>query len=147
SPEENPFHVRELDFEEFRSLITRYFLSARFLGQRIHPGSSIWPIGEARFNGFHEFVVERGASAFEFIGVENRIPLYFISVASDSPAILTTPASVLLDQSNSLLIEKNEELEASIKEARWREQQVADCDQTIKSRDETIKSLQDATRW
>ena len=147
SAEENPFHVKELDFEEFKDLIARYFHNARFLGQRIHPGSSIWPIVEERSNGFQEFMVERGASAFEFIDADKRVPLYFIAIASDSADALPQPASVLLDQSDSLIAEKDAQVQASAKEAQWRAQQIADRDQTIKSRDETIGSLEEAVRW
>jgi SAM-dependent methyltransferase len=147
SAEENPFHVRELDFQEFKDLVARYFHNARYLGQRTHPGSSIWPIVADRSNGFQEFMVERGASAFEFISADKRVPLYFIVIASDSADALPQPASLLLDQSDRLIAEKDAQVQASAKEAQWREQQVADRDQTIKSRDETIQSLEEAVRW
>jgi len=133
SPEENPFHVKELYFDEFRGLLARYFRNIRFLGQRIHPSSSIWPIGASNPNGFHEFVLERGSSNFEFIGEEKRVPLYFIAVASDAAAALPASTSVLLDQSDSLLEEKDQA-------TRWREEQVAE-------RDETIQSLEEAVKW
>jgi len=133
SPEENPFHVKELYFDEFRDLLARYFLNIRFLGQRIHPSSSIWPIGASNPNGFHEFVMERGPSNFEFIGEEKRVPLYFIAIASDPAAVLPASTSVLLDQSDSLLEEKDQA-------TRWREEQVAE-------RDETIQALEEAVKW
>jgi ubiquinone/menaquinone biosynthesis C-methylase UbiE len=133
SPEENPFHVKELYFEEFRDLLARYFRNVRFLGQRIHPSSSIWPIGASNPNGFHEFVMERGSANFEFIGEEKRVPLYFIAVASDSAASLPASTSVLLDQSDSLLEEKDQA-------TRWREEQVA-------ARDMAIQSLEEALKW
>jgi SAM-dependent methyltransferase len=134
---ENPFHLKELDFEEFRELLASQFRNIRFLGQRIHPCSSIWPVGETSANGFHEFVVERGAS--EFSNAEKRVPLYYIAIASDV-AHFPVSGSVLLDESDSLLAEKNDELQASITETRWREQQVGE-------REETIKSLELAMKW
>src|SRR6185503_8390513 len=109
APEENPFHVKELYFEEFQALLARHFRNVQFLGQRIHPSSSIWPIGVTNANGFHEFVMERGSSDFEFIGADKRVPLYFVAVASDAAPVLPRSGSVLLDQSDSLLEEKNEE--------------------------------------
>ncbi len=133
SPQENPFHVKELYFEEFRDLLAGYFRSVRFLGQRIHPSSSIWPIGVTTANGFHEFVMERGGSEFEFISEEKRTPLYFIAIASDSTAAQPRSGSVLVDQSDSLLVEKDQE-------TKWRTDQVAD-------RDQTIRSLEDAVKW
>src|SRR5437773_2467143 len=110
SPEENPFHLKELYFEEFQQLLERHFQNVRFLGQRIHPGSSIWPIGGMTANGFHEFVIERGSSDFEFIGAGKRVPLYFIAVATNAANALPQPGSVLVDQSDSLIQEKDQEL-------------------------------------
>ncbi len=37
--EENEFHVKELDFDEFRSLIETQFKYVRFLGQRMLCGA------------------------------------------------------------------------------------------------------------
>jgi 2-polyprenyl-3-methyl-5-hydroxy-6-metoxy-1,4-benzoquinol methylase len=131
--DENPFHLKELYFEEFQALLARNFRNTQFLGQRIHPSSSIWPIGAAAVNGFHEFVMERGGSEFEFIGADKRVPLYFIAIASDTAVALPRSGSVLLDHSDSLIEEKDQE-------TRWRTQQVAE-------RDETIRSLEEAVKW
>jgi len=130
SPEENPFHVKELYFEEFRDLLAGSFRHVQFLGQRIHPGSSIWPIGSAASNGFHEFVMGRGNSDFKFVDTEKRVPLYFIAIASNAPATLSPFGSVLVDESDSLLGEKDRE---RIKQ--------------VTEREETIKSLEEAVAW
>src|SRR5262249_32933367 len=129
----------ELLFEEFRELLTSRFRNVRFLGQRIHPCSSIWPITNELANGFQEIVMERSDSGFEFTGAEKRIALYFIALASDV-ASAAVSGSVLLDESDTLLEEKNEELRASVKETKWREQQVHE-------REETIDSLEEAIKW
>ncbi|PYS43965.1 MAG: hypothetical protein DMG13_34605 [Acidobacteria bacterium] len=71
SAEANPFHVKELDLDQFHQLLGRHFGNIRFLGQRIHPGSSIWPIG-SNDSSVREFVMERGESEFRFIGNETR---------------------------------------------------------------------------
>ena len=132
--DENPFHLKELYFDEFQSLLTRHFAHIQFLGQRIHPSSSIWPIGTSNCDGFREFAVDRGpATDFEFIERPQRVPLYFIAVASDEAAALSLPGSVLVDQSDSLIKEKDAA-------TRWREEQIAE-------RDETIQSLEDAVKW
>lgn len=144
SPEENPFHVKELYFEEFQQLLARHFENVRFLGQRIHPGSSIWPIASTSSNGFHEFVVERVDSNFEFVGGDKRVPLYFIAIASDSAAAVPQSGSVLLDQSDGLIREKDQELRetkaSAAKAIAWREQQ-------IHEREHTIGSLEEAVKW
>ncbi len=154
SQEENPYHVRELYFEEFEELLRRSFRNATFLGQRIHPGSSIWPIGmgdASNRNGFVEFVINREEAAFQFVAAEDRTPLYFIAVASDSEDSLPRHGSILLDQSDGLIKEKDlvieeithnlEDTKASAAEAiQWHEQQVRD-------REETIASHEQALQW
>lgn len=129
SPEDNPFHVKELYFDEFRALLARYFQNIQFLGQRIHPSSSLWPLAESNPNGFHEFAINRKEAGFEFIGSDKRVALYFIAIASDSLSALHPSASVLIDESDGLLEEKDRE----------RERQVRDREETIKSRDEALK--------
>jgi ubiquinone/menaquinone biosynthesis C-methylase UbiE len=125
----NPFHVKELHFAEFEELLAGYFRNVKFLGQRVHPSSSMWPIGETGDNRFHEFVMERGTTEFNFISAEKRVALYFIAIASDA-AIAPPVGSVLLDDSDSLL-EEREETVASLEEAlKWREGQLSEL-QTV----------------
>jgi SAM-dependent methyltransferase len=140
SEHENPFHVKELYFEEFQQLLGRHFKNVRFLGQRIHPSSSIWPIGLQNVTGFEEFVLERGDPDFHFIPNDKRVPLYFIALGSDSSRMLPAPGSVLLDQSDALIKEKDQEIRSAMQVAQWREQQ-------IKERESTISSLDDAVKW
>src|SRR5262245_4159472 len=73
SEEENPFHVKELEFEDFKSLLARHFQNIHFLGQRIHPGSTIWPIGANDNKSCLEFVVERGIDGFNLIPNQRRL--------------------------------------------------------------------------
>ena len=140
SSEQNPFHVKELYFEEFQELLIRHFHSIRFLGQRIHPGSSIWPIVASTDAGFHEFVMKRGSSEFETVGTEKRVPLYFIAIATDAASIPTPAGSVLLDESDSLIQETNDALRGTNEALKWREQQIAE-------REKTIESLEEAMKW
>jgi O-antigen biosynthesis protein len=126
STHENPFHLKELEFQEFEMLLARHFGHTQFLGQRIHPSSAIWPIKRSTATGFHEFVIDRNESEFSFIHDDLRIPVYFIGVASDSAVMPAMPASVLVDHSNGLLQEK---------------------DQSIAARDKTIASQEHAITW
>src|SRR5262249_6815064 len=130
---DNPFHVRELYLDEFQTLLARHFRHSQYLGQRIHPGSSIWPIGIGGADGFHQFVIERGGSRFEFIYADKRVPMYFIAIASDAHAALPPLPSVLFDESDGLLIEKDQERDRLV--------------QQVKERDETIDSLEEAVKW
>ena len=129
---ENPFHVRELDFEEFRSLLRQFFKNTGFLGQRIYANSTVWQIGNTHDARIDEFVIARDTAEFEFATNDRRVPLYFIGLASDA-ALGKFPGSVLIDCSNELLRQVQEALA-------WRERQSAD-------RAETIASLEKAVAW
>jgi SAM-dependent methyltransferase len=130
---ENPFHVKELYFEEFRDLLAHHFCNVQFFGQRIHPASSIWPLASGRAGEFREFVIQRAGTEFEFIDVDNRVPFYFIAVASNTSAPSAGAASVLIDESDGLFKEKDEVI-------RWNQEQVVE-------RDKGIHSLESALKW
>jgi O-antigen biosynthesis protein len=150
--DENPFHVSELYFEEFQQLLGAHFKNVGFLGQRIHPSSSIWPIGTKTSAGFEQFVLDRGESEFEFIPEEKRIPLYYIGIASDSSSAVP-PASVLFDHSDGLMkeaqkaIEWREEKISSLEGGlKWREEQLGEREKTISAQDSALKWREEQIR-
>lgn len=102
---QNPFHVRELYFSDFQALLEHHFRNVSFLGQRVHPGSSIWPIQPSGKNEFAGFIVQRLDAEFRFIGDDKRDPLYFVALASDSTDQLPASLSILLDHSDGHLKE------------------------------------------
>jgi len=131
--DENPFHVKELYFEEFRDLLAKHFKDVQFLGQRIHPSSNIWPLQANTAKGLQEFTMKRGDGEFEFIGGDKRVPLYFIAIASNGAILVESPnGSILTDESDSLLGEKDQETE-------WRAKQVSEHEKTISSLEEAVK--------
>ncbi|MGQ9635973.1 MAG: class I SAM-dependent methyltransferase [Bryobacteraceae bacterium] len=71
----NPFHVKELDFEEFAGLLRAYFQHVAFFGQRVVHGSLIQPCDGAGV-GFATFKGEE-----KLPGLPR--PLYFLALASD----------------------------------------------------------------
>jgi ubiquinone/menaquinone biosynthesis C-methylase UbiE len=144
--EENPFHKKELYFDEFQKLLTGYFRNVTFLGQRVHSNSNIWPIGTVNAPGIQEVVIERGESEFKFVSGEKRVPHYFIALARDTTPVLQS-GSVLIDQSDEWLrttrkdIESRDETIASFRKGeKWHEEQIA-------NQKRTIASLEEAVRW
>ncbi len=75
--EPNPYHVKELDFEEFASLLRAHFPNVAFYGQHVLGGSLIAPMGEGR-PGFRYFGEDVEAA-------EIPQPIYFLALASDGP--------------------------------------------------------------
>ena len=81
----NPFHLRELYCEEFRSLLGRFFKHTRLLLQRIVYGSVIVP--ESPSPGFTEYRGDFDAIE-SYTGLQEAV--YTIAIASDEPLPDTT---------------------------------------------------------
>jgi len=103
---ENPFHLQELDLDEFRALLGRHFRHIEIVGQHIYPVSSIFALGGAPSNA-PEYVIARepGDARYAFVAPARKAPRYFIAIASADPvpatAALALP-SILLDASEQL---------------------------------------------
>jgi 2-polyprenyl-3-methyl-5-hydroxy-6-metoxy-1,4-benzoquinol methylase len=161
SREESPFHQKELTFEEFKTLLAEYFVHMQLLGQHIHAQSNIWPIGSATGSSNQDFTIEREGEEFAFVSNDKRTPLYLIALASDSPLHLTGSASVLVDESNLLLKEKDRTIRELLagKTAlenglQWRENQLSEDLKTYQAaetallwKDNQIRELTDGNEW
>jgi len=114
--EPNPFHVRELTFEEFDALLTRYFPAVTYFGQRVHSGSSMWPLKGGSGGPIQELEVERRDGEFQTLDKGNRSALYFVAIASETSSG-DCHGSILLDRSDEFIRDKDQALA-------WRAEQV-----------------------
>jgi SAM-dependent methyltransferase len=142
----NPFHVKELDFEEFRGLLASHFAELQFLGQRVYCGSSLWPANRHGSEAVSPLFIDRTAEEFVISESEQRNPLYFIGLASDSALGPEFTGEVFLDSSNSLLKEKERvqrEQEGTIRSQKealaWRQEQVNQSRATIDSQEKALE--------
>lgn len=110
----NEFHVKELYFDEFQSLLKQHFRYQKFQSQRIHYGSIIAPMGTSS----SQFLTFKGNTE-TFTKTEGiNSPYYFIAYASDTelPPISSSIFDgthhflQLLNQTTSQLIETHEQL-------------------------------------
>ena len=106
----NPFHVHELYFDEFRELLETYFKNVKFLGQRIYCNSNIWPVFAGEDTQTVEYVVDKNPKEFVFAGNDQKIPRYFIAIASDAARDIEDRSSALVDVSNVLLNQKDSQI-------------------------------------
>ena len=106
----NPFHVHELYFDEFRELFEKYFKNVKFLGQRIYCNSNIWPVFAGEDTKVVEYVVDKNPEEFVFAGNDQKIPRYFIAIASDAARGIEDIGSALVDVSNALLNQKDSQI-------------------------------------
>src|SRR5438552_3661608 len=97
----NPFHIKELYYDEFQELLRRRFKSIRMFGQRLAAGSFVFPLGSSG-----------GTSLKPLIGDANRVteqfnlpsPIYFVAICSDDPRIEERDiSSVYFDTAADLL--------------------------------------------
>jgi SAM-dependent methyltransferase len=155
----NPFHINELTFEEFNALLSRYFRWTQYMGQRVYCNSSLWPIAQSPSKMVREYWIDRDAGGFHLADDQERTPLYFIGMASNSETLPELPGSVLVDGSNSLLKEreriqnetaakalslesalawKEEQLQQSQVAIRWREEQAQQLQLTLHSQEQAL---------
>ena len=99
----NPYHVHELYFDEFKAQLESHFRQVKILGQRIYCNSNLWPMYPERHTYASEFVMERGPQEFTFVGPEKRTPVYFLGIASNTAKDIGGQVSVLVDISNELV--------------------------------------------
>jgi glycosyltransferase involved in cell wall biosynthesis/ubiquinone/menaquinone biosynthesis C-methylase UbiE len=106
----NPFHVHELYFDEFRELLEKYFKNVKFLGQHIYCNSNIWPVFAGEDTKVVEYVVDKNPEEFVFAGNDKKIPRYFIAIASDAARDIEDRSSALVDVSDALLNQKESQI-------------------------------------
>jgi SAM-dependent methyltransferase len=77
----NPFHVKELDYEEFVDLLKQHFAYVEVYGQKLAAGSFVFQLEDSRPCDFAAYAGNGNGT-----GKEDRIlesPRYFIAVCSD----------------------------------------------------------------
>jgi len=79
--EPNPFHAKELDLGELRTLIEKYFKKQIILGQKVYSGSFIWNYRDILSKNFVYLKKENEQDIIS----EKKIPepMYFIALCSD----------------------------------------------------------------
>jgi GT2 family glycosyltransferase/SAM-dependent methyltransferase len=118
--QENKFHVKELHFEEFRGLLRTRFRHVRFLGQRVYAQSNLWLIPAVSRPQVDEFVIEREVLEFKVVPQDKRQAMYYVAVASNLEPACDLDSSVLVDNSNALLMEKDRGLDQYRNSISWR---------------------------
>lgn len=107
---DNPFHVKELNFGEFKSLIKKHFAFYTFLGQNYVNGSVMIPV-EAEHSNPLEYNGD-----FEKINTEdfNNNRLYNIAIASDITLQENAIKSSFFNGSENLHIYYHKIIEAAV---------------------------------
>jgi SAM-dependent methyltransferase len=97
---QNPFHLRELYFDEFRELLLRHFSSCAIFGHRIFAASAIHPLGGvAKRPGWLGMTDFDGGSGLPAL----PSPTYFLAVCGREETKLGDLASIYIDPRHDLL--------------------------------------------
>jgi ubiquinone/menaquinone biosynthesis C-methylase UbiE len=149
--EENEFHVKELEFPEFRQLLESRFQFVRYLGQRVFAQSNIWPMstGDDTSSAIppnDDFLMDRHDSEFSPIPSGERTAMYHIAVASHRAIEHPAVSSVLVDNSNALLQEKDRQIADQDREFKLAQASAAKAidwyTRQLQDRDESIRWLE-----
>ena len=102
----NPFHLKELYFDEFKALLKDHFTHTTLYGQKVYPSSNIFPLSKGGIST-KDYVIEKGENAFLFVPFKKKEARYFIAISSDHLIKGITRNSYLVDVSQTLLKEKD----------------------------------------
>jgi SAM-dependent methyltransferase/glycosyltransferase involved in cell wall biosynthesis len=104
----NPFHVKELDYEEFEDLLKQHFKHVEFYGQKLAAGSFIFPLN-SRPHSYTAYAGDGGSDVQEAPHLDS--PRYFVAVCSDAEVnVRQALDSVYLDGYENLFQEMLDEL-------------------------------------
>jgi GT2 family glycosyltransferase/2-polyprenyl-3-methyl-5-hydroxy-6-metoxy-1,4-benzoquinol methylase len=77
---DNPYHLRELYFQEFKELLERDYSQVVFFGQKVMSGSRIWNIYPTPGTQAVDYSLVRNSDSFSFTD-EEASPQYYVAVA------------------------------------------------------------------
>jgi ubiquinone/menaquinone biosynthesis C-methylase UbiE len=98
----NPFHVKELYFEEFCSLLSQYFTFFKIYGQRLATSSFLCSLNQVDETSFKAYTGNYDLLSQKVCSLES--PIYFIAICSDvSDNLNTSLNSLYIDESDDLM--------------------------------------------
>ncbi len=98
----NPFHIKELYYEELVDLLKSFFSNIQIYGQKIATGSFVFPLKDSEEDLFQAYT--GGTKEVKKQVCSLQSPFYFIAVCSDSiNNIRSAVNSIYIDNEDNLL--------------------------------------------
>lgn len=143
----NPFHVRELYPDQFRELLAKRFRRVFLYGQRVEPGSRIFPLFECPVPE-REFAIEGANEGFVFVSPVDLTAKYYIAVVSDDPdlAARLMGDSRLVDLSDTVVRKMGRYIGELSEALQHRESIMEKQDRRIRRQEECILEKDDRIR-
>ena len=144
----NPFHKKELYFNEFRELLDKYFINSIFFGQKVYGSSNIWSLPPYQCSGYKEFIIEKQDKEFYFSDIEKKTPLYFIAIASNKKLDNQSYniGSHLIDISNILIGDFEKQVGMLTNTVGDRDKNITELTNALQTRDTQITEINDALK-
>ncbi|MEC4813752.1 MAG: class I SAM-dependent methyltransferase, partial [Scytonema sp. PMC 1069.18] len=99
---QNPFHVKELYYEEFISLLKQHFKYVKVYGQRLAIGSFIYSLENGKESSFRSYMGDVNNVNERLISLES--PIYFVAICSEQQNFTEKRmGSVYIDGSDDIL--------------------------------------------
>ncbi|MFX0195942.1 MAG: class I SAM-dependent methyltransferase, partial [Candidatus Hodarchaeota archaeon] len=143
----NPFHVKELYLDEFKTLLSVNFKNVLLYGQQLYPSSNIFPLyresGPSR-----DFVIEKGDKEFVFVPSERKVARYFIALASDGgiDKKFVLGNSYLLDLSETLIHHKDARISNLEGVISQKDSRISELTGVLSERERELKGVDEAVR-
>jgi ubiquinone/menaquinone biosynthesis C-methylase UbiE len=138
----NPFHVKELYYDELVNLMNKHFQYSKVYGQRLGIGSFIFPLENAEAKNIKAYTGDINNLSQKICSLKS--PIYFVAICSDKLEKIQTPVeSLYIDESDDLLKFFESKLEQS-----QLQQIQAELERSYREWQETQRLLQQAqTEW
>ena len=98
---ENKFHKKELDFKEFKDLLTSNFKNFEIINQRVLSGSFLW--NSNNFSSNYIFLQKDKDEADQILRKLNPEPMYFLGICSNKKLNDSYNLNNLLDMNDTVL--------------------------------------------
>jgi ubiquinone/menaquinone biosynthesis C-methylase UbiE len=142
----NPFHVKELYYQEFLDLLKRYFKHVNIYGQKLAISSGITTLQPSNKQEIKSF--SGNINSLSNVASYFSSPMYFVAVCSDHAELLTENLeSIYLDESDNLLTKLQDELSSDKLKIQQIQLEKNELQQTIKQLQQSVKQAENTIHW
>lgn len=142
----NPFHVKELYYQEFLDLLKRYFKHVNIYGQKLAISSGITTLQPSNKQEIKSF--SGNINSLSNVASYFSSPMYFVAVCSDHAELLTENLeSIYLDESDDLLTKLQDELSSDKLKLQQIQLEKNELQQTIKQLQQSVKQAENTIHW
>jgi len=139
----NEFHLREFHEKDFVDFLRQYFEQVSVFGQKVFTGSDMWQLGSSKREGsFVEYQITNDGQRFVANG-QQKEALYLLAVCADLK-IEAVENSFLVDNSTSILSERDAQIIGLNQAVAERDAQNAGLNQAMAERDGHVAGLKHA---